>query len=448
MSTVGVSPTSVSSERTFCAAQRIPHSFFISCVASITAAFLSQTERLDCVTRRRYAGLLAQAFVCLFLASCDSEILYTDLRVYENPYRHVDWDSAVPLKAQHHDHVAGKPERIRAYDLAGYHVVSLMDYGGNSSMPHALKHRVWPPEEWVPESLRTQLNNIQLFIPNMEEVGLERQHATSPFLEVYIEGGSTDQSFQYRSISEMFSLIRLLGGFPCLAHPWDGERYQALKGPFCTEIYSAFAEGMRRSGEPYFMERDRNQVLVQTWDAMLMQNQKVYGISVNDHFGPYHKPGAIPEDVKDSGKIIVVTNDPPQGYRKAFEEGAIFAVRDLGSVKDQYPAVRRIAVDEESITIDTDGTVRWIVHGAEIERGYRLLLANLPPNSRYVRAEISYDGITIVYSQPFIVRPVGDVNGDYRVDRVDGRICHNVQSVGELDELQAAACAARLSSAQ
>lgn len=384
-----------------------------------------------------------QAFICLLLVSCENGIVYTDLRVYENPYRHVNWESAVPLKAQHHDHVVGKPERIRAYDLAGYDVVSLMDYGGNPSLPHALKERAWPPEAWIPESLRAELTNIQLFIPNMEEVGFERQHATSPFLEAYIEGGNADPSFQYRSIPEMFKLVRSLGGFPCLAHPWDGRSYEALNGPFCTEVYSAFAEGKRRSGEPFFMERDRNQVLVATWDAMLMENQRIYGISVNDHYGPYIRPGVVPEDVKDSGKILVLTNDPPQGYRKAFEEGAMFAVRDLGTVKDQYPVIRQVAVDEEAIAIDTDATVRWIVHGAEIERGPRLLLANLPPNSKYARAEISYDGITILYSQPFVLRPVGDVNGDYRVDRVDGRICHDAENGAELDELRAAACAAR-----
>lgn len=350
---------------------------------------------------------------------------YMRLRIYSSPYASVDWAGDVRLKAQHHDHIATRSiSRLVAYDNAGYDVVSLMDYSGNRKLSSALATRAWPPEDWVPSTILSQLTSIRVFLPNAEEVGVER-HATSPFLTTYIEGavpGVTKESWQYESLSEMFAVIRANGGFPCVAHPWHDE-YVDLQGTFCAEIYTAYAEAQRLLGRDGYVTWDRNESLLRNWDQALQRSESIFGIAVNDHYGPYVTDETL-SAVRDSGKIIVLAKAATaEEYRTAFERGAFFAIRDRGVVKDSYPQVLRIVVTEDSVTIDTDGAVRWITGGAVIAVGATLPYSSLLPNSRYLRAEIQGADDSTVYTQAFVVRPFGDVNADYSVDDEDAQIC-------------------------
>lgn len=352
------------------------------------------------------------------------------LRVYEHPYSEVDWASDLRLKAQHHDHVAWRATtRLAAYDNAGYDVVSLMDYSGKQGAAWALAERPWPPEDWVPQSTLTQLARIRFLIPNAEEVGINR-HATSPFLTTYIEGageGVQKESWQYDSLAEEFALIRAYGGFPCIAHPWDGE-YHDVSGTFCAEIYTAYAEAQRLLGRDGYVLQDRNVSLLENWDRALQRNQRIFGIAVNDHYGPYVTDEAL-VSVRDSGKIIVLTKAATfEAYRSSFEKGALLAVRDRGAIKDRYPLVSSIVVDESSVTIEAEGVVRWITNGRIVGTGSRFAYSMLPPNVRYLRAEIEGESGSTVYTQAFAIRQIGDVDGDHDVDETDIRICENAES--------------------
>lgn len=374
--------------------------------------------------------------------SCDPAPVYTDLRVYSGPYDGVDWVNVLRLKSQHHDHIGANLSGIASYDSAGYDVVSLMSYSGNPTFSYSLTERMWPPENWVTGWPLLSLSHTRLLIPNAEEVGIE-QHATSPFLTTYIEGKTTVSGSpftpKYSSIQEMFKLIRANGGFPCLAHPW-GIEFEYLDGAFCTEIFSAFAEAKKYQGESSFRQLDHNQKLVSAWDRALGRNQTVYGIAVNDHFGPYAR--SVPEEIRDSGKILVLANDATlEGYRAAFEEGRILAVRDSNAIKDQYPEILSIERNEEGMSIQTTGNVRWISHGQEIANGPVMLRSEFLPNSRYVRAEIvGPEGGSTVYTQAFVIRPVGDADGDYDIDERDEEICRKVIDGSESNSRFIAAC--------
>lgn len=368
------------------------------------------------------------------LASCDDTSLeYTDLRIYDHPYAEVDWRNDVRLKAQHHDHAGADPSGILAYDEAGYDVLSLMDYSGYPSARYALRHRLWPPSQFVAPWVSRRLRNIKLFVPNAEEVGLGYVHMTSPFLDRYIEvappfavATQTSRIYQnwlsemkYSTMEEAFVLIRDSGGVPCLAHP-RAIPFDYVTGVFCTEIYTAFEEasgGVTRGS------------LIRNWDLALAKNQKIWGIAVNDHFGPGQRhPSARPEGL-DSGKIIVLAKSVTlESYKEAFMKGAILAVKDIGLVKDLIPSVFDISVATDHVHIETSGEVTWIAHGAVAAQGSTLFFDELKPGWRYVRAEIRGMDGSVVYTQAFSVRPRGDADGDYDVDSDDYALCSQVAS--------------------
>jgi hypothetical protein len=368
-----------------------------------------------------------------FYIPVDAELPPRALRIYSNPYEAVDWANDRRLIAQHHDHVA-RIELILAYDAAGYDVVSLMDYSGNPLLPWARRERLWPPDRWVAPSQMPYMQNLELILPNAEEVGINgvpMRHVTSPFLTTYIEGApdlhSTLLPNQYRTLEEMFAVIRSLGGFPCIAHPWNYKfhHFRSLEGSYCIEIYNAFAEMQRERGtSPYFSSMDRNQFLVSVWDSALEENPYVLGIAVNDHVGPHNQSSTLSNKVRDSGKIVVIAKEATlDAYRKAFTDGSFFAVRDFGEAKSLYPEIQSIAVEDSFVFLETSAAVNWISQGRVVASGPTLYFSDLPEDARYARAEVSSADGSIVYTQAFAVAAVGDVDGDQSVTSDDVRIC-------------------------
>ena len=368
------------------------------------------------------------------------------LRIYHNPYGTVDWASDLRLKTQHHDHPGVMESRIRAYDEAGYDAIILADYSGAPNRDYALKARLWPPEAVLSPTFLASLRSIKFFIPGAEEVGLT-DHYTSPFLTQYVERwlpqySAQKQASQYDSAAEFAQLVRAAGGLLLLAHPWnsgiDINQYEGVVG---TEIYSAFAEARRRAGVQDFVSVDRNALLLESWDRALVQNQALIGIAVNDHFGPLPDLPTDP-DVKDSGKIIVLAKAATlPAYRDAFERRAILAVKDKGVQKDRLPAIRSIDVGASSVSIDTEGTVRWIARGTTVGNASTIQYSSLPPGATYLRAEVqSSDGSVVIFTQAFSVRPVGDADGDGDVDTIDQAICANARSGTERESDRIAAC--------
>lgn len=371
-----------------------------------------------------------------------------DLRIYRNPYGDVDWSHDLRLKAQHHDHVARAfaLPLITAYDAAGYDVLSLMDYSGKPSVFYSLQERPWPPERWVPPSILAALVNIKLFIPNGEEVGGDA-HATSPFMTNYVEvapAGASALPWQYRDTPDLLRLVRESGGLMCLAHPFN-TTYEHLAGLRCVEIYNAFGEAAKTEmpGNP-LQTYDGNAALVANWDRALAQNQDILGIAVNDHFGPgAARTATLPPQVLDSGKIVVLAKAATlDAYRSAFERGAFFAIRDRGIVKDRYPAIFSVSAGATFVSIESNGNVAWKTGGSLVADGPVLRFTAIPANSQYVRAEITDNDGSIVFTQAFVVRPAGDADADYDVDQDDKAICSAVSQGREAHPLRVAACRA------
>jgi hypothetical protein len=399
--------------------------------------------------------------VCLVLGACSADptddtspqATLVELRVYSSPYDDVDWSNDVRLTAQHHDHVAASTSGILAYDAAGYDVLSLMDYSGDSKMKESLRQRLWPVNQVVPSSLLPSLKSIKFFLPNAEESGLplrsddnQLKHVTSPFLETYIEGaGSYGQALvanQYGTVEQLFARIRQFGGIPCVAHAWNW-RYENtnLGQSYCVEVYSAFAEALKELNVPYYTSADRNRILLQNWDRALMANQRIYAIAVNDHFGPQNR-SPISAQITDSGKILVLAKAVTlPAYREAFAAGRFFAVRDLGVTKNLYPRIFSIDSQEDRTYIETLGSVRWIANGEVIGEGPMLLHRNLLFGTTYIRAEVVGEDGSTVYTQAFSVRPKGDANGDHRIDSADRALCIDVLGGGVATDAERRACA-------
>lgn len=367
------------------------------------------------------------------------------LRLYHSPYADVAWSLALRLKAQHHDHVGFSEAKIRAYDAAGYNVVALLDYSGNPLMPQALRRRLWPPKDVLRDSFVASLGNIRLFVPGAEEVGDEILHVTSPFLTQYIQrwdpASGPKQTDEYETTTEMRELITAKGGDAVLAHPWHEHIEPAWAAKFkAMEMYNAFAAVFYRKPVTEFMKTDRNAVMLAAWDKALALNSGLIGIAVNDHFGPL-PDFPIDDDLRDSGKIIVLADDQSiEAYRRAFERGAVFAIKDVGTVKDRYPTISRIATSSSEVSIDTNGQVRWIAMGQLVGTGPRMLVSDLAPGTTYLRAEVANADGSVVYTQAFAIRQVGDADGDGDVDDADRQVCTVVQYGGERDPDRISAC--------
>lgn len=335
-----------------------------------------------------------------------------------NPYENVDFSGHARLLGQHHDHAGVTQSRLLAYDAAGYNVLGLQDYSGNPRLSYAWTQRRWPPDQWLPKAFMAQLKNIEIFLPNSEEVGIPEFHATSSFARTYIESApNPDQpreAWQYKTNTEMLQLIRAGGGVPCLAHPLEPlvDINYFAKIP-CIEIYSAYTEGMKEQGVAFYTSRDRRRVMVDNWDRLLRENPRVLGIAVNDHFGPDTPPfQKVSLRTRDSGKVQVFVHEATlQAYENAFRRGAFFAVVDQGETKGAFPLVRDIVVEREGIYIDTDATVQWITNFGRVAEGNLLALDTLPERTTYARAEISNSAGT-VYTQPFTIVAIRDAPDD------------------------------------
>lgn len=335
------------------------------------------------------------------------------LRISYNPYGETNWSQDFRLKAQPHDHVGTTTEsRLLAYDNAGYDVVSLMTYSGVASVNSSWRERRWPVEDWLSASFLNGLQNIKFFVPNGEEIGYT--HLTSPFLTTYIakwEPGyySRQEPWHYFSSQGAIDLITAYGGLAFIAHPWNGYApYAELRGYTGTEIYSAYARYHQlKSTDPYFTNTDRNAVMVGVWDQMLLKNPLVRAIAVNDWYGPWNDDPALDNGTKDSGKIVVLAHDMTSaGYRNAIDRGAFFAVKDIGNRKDRYPNIRSISADDNTITIDTDGSVSWIADGVPIGQGPTIRYNPISLKTLYLRAEIVNPDGSTVYTQAFVLKPL------------------------------------------
>ena len=367
------------------------------------------------------------------------------LRIYRSPYADVAWPLVLRLKAQHHDHVGFSEAKIRAYDVAGYNVVVLLDYSGNRLMPQALRRRLWPVQSVLSDAFVSTLGNVRLFVPGAEEVGEENLHVTSPFLTKYIQrwdpAQGPRQPDEYETITELRELISEDGGVPILAHPWHEQIDPVWAAQFKgMEMYNAFAAVYYRSPVTEFMKTDRNAVMLAAWDKALALNSSLVGIAVNDHFGPL-PDFPIDDDLRDSGKIIVLAEDYSlEAYRRAFEHGAILAIKDIGTTKDRYPSVARIVSTSSEVSIDTDGTVRWIAMGNVVGAGPKFQASGLAPGTTYLRAEIRNSDGSTVFTQAFAIRQAGDADGDGDLDDTDQQICAMVQRGAERDSERIAAC--------
>ena len=141
-----------------------------------------------------------------------------------NPYAGVDFAQTPRLLSQHHDHAGVSQSKLLSYDEAGYSVLSLQDYSGNPRYNYAWTTRRWPPDRWLPEDFLARLKNLELFLPNAEEVGIPELHLTSTFMQKYIEivpevaAGLQPHQYQDRHRNAGH---RDRGGVPCLAHPFE-----------------------------------------------------------------------------------------------------------------------------------------------------------------------------------------------------------------------------------
>jgi hypothetical protein len=367
------------------------------------------------------------------------------VRVYHNPYRNLKWAQYKTIKGQHHDHSGVNYTQIAAYDAAGYGAVSLMQYSGVASMPTALTYRLWTPQNFFTTAQLASFRNIKVFIPNAEEVGL--LHMTSSFMTTYIAKWEpayypTKQPWHYETMAELVGNIIRYGGAPVLAHPvaaWSS--YSAVTGYIGMEVYDAlYVEKYRQGGSAV----DLNTVMVANWDSALIRNQRIWGLGVNDHYGPGQPLSAtVPADVRDSGKILAfVPTISATDYEAAFRNGVFVAIKDMGVTKDRYPDMKGIVVSDTAVVLKTTAytSARWVANGKQVAQGLVLDLRTLSTDTKYVRAEIANAEGSVVYIQPLVIRRSGDADGNGIVDSADTTVCTAVKAGTDHDPDHVDAC--------
>lgn len=350
-------------------------------------------------------------------------------RVCYDPYGGVNWKTAHRCLSQHHDHVRDSEDRIRSYDAAGYHAVSVMHYSGVASLGYPWSERHWPLSDWLPnydsdnEFLAT-CENLKILIPNAEEIGDD--HITSPFLTTYIalwEPNYYEQRepWHYDDSQGSIDLINGFGGLAFMAHPWRSpiSYYLQFENIAGIEVYSGFAAYNFLHGH---WSWDRNVRHREVWDMLLSQKStRIWGIAVNDWFGPFWEDRGLYPDVADSGKTVVMIADwTLEAYQRSIEAGAFFAITDFGETKGLYAVVADITVTTSAIEITTGGDVVWLANGVVLASGPVLDLGTLPAGLVYVRAEVSNEFGTL-YCQPFslAVGLPNDVDEDGDIDLLD-----------------------------
>lgn len=130
----------------------------------------------------------------------------------------------------------------------------------------------------------------------------------------------------------------------------------------------------------------------------------IWGVGVNDHYGPTFLADSVEFD---SGKTVILAQSLDESeVRAAFSDGRLFAVRDLGTTKGLYPQIDSINVmNGHIITIETTDSVRWISMGAQVGTGPSFNVGSLADSKKYIRAEVENADGSIVYLQPFGLRP-------------------------------------------
>jgi hypothetical protein len=371
------------------------------------------------------------------------------LRVFHSPYQDVDWSGDRRLLSQFHDHIQTRVDYIDAYDRAGYDVVPLFQYSGMPGHAAAWTQLHWPAEAWLPYGYTASLEHIERLYPNAEQAGF--LHLTSPFLEAYIEQWDPSKDpvkleYHYESTQEAIDLINAYGGFAVLAHPWSGApEYLSLTGYHAIEIYNAFGTMTFRAGD---QSVDFNDKLIEVWDQLLEDNPRIYGLAVNDWFGPQCAMEVCtqyPEGV-DTGKVVLLARSAsPEHVRAAFAAGAMLAVKDIGPLAYDWPRIKWIEVDPSGGVIEiaaSGADVRWISHGQVVSSAARLDLRELSPAARHVRAELTNAAGSTVWVQPFVLAPIGDINGDGVIDEDDDLACIDVHSGVDTDPDHVAAAQA------
>ena len=354
-----------------------------------------------------------------FFCMITSVSLGAEYRVSYNPYENVNWENDQHCLTQLHDHVNVYESKIRAYDEAGYNAIAILNYSGVQSLSYSWKERHWPLSNYLTEyssdeEFLSTCNNLKILIPSAEEVGF--RHITSPFLKTYIEKwepefSSDKQNWQYQSNQECIDLINENGGLPFMAHPWNSPsdylEYNDLKG---IEIFSGYALNNNPKEQSNFLN---------VWDKLLEEKSTtIWGISVNDWYGPFWNNCSSNSASCDSGKIVVLIKDwNLEEFQLSLTNGTFFSIADIGEIKGKYPIIHSIET-KYSINIFSNNLVKWFSNGTMIFEGNELKLNNLPSGLKYIRAEISNE-FGIVFLQPFTLKLSADFNEDGRIDVLD-----------------------------
>jgi hypothetical protein len=355
----------------------------------------------------RITGSLFQAFLILFLSSCNPTY------VIDNPYKNVDWKNHKQYKANFHTHTTCSDGRLNPHTVVdryaelGYTILAITD--------HNLVTYPWTAFEGLGESKKSaqRFANEPETMPQEFDFGnrdpsslgiiaiqaneLSRHHHMGSLFNGH-NGPAYEEEISYE-ITERQSLKAVAdsNGIAMLYHP--GRYNQTVD--WYVSLYNDFPHLI---GQELYNQGDRYPTDRQLWDSILtitMPDRPVWGYSNDDMHAADH--------IGRNWNMLLLSELTPDQVRKGMEQGLSYYVyAPQGHSGSEPPQIQSIEVNQQKgiikIHAERFDTIQWIANGAVVGEGVEFKIADLQEPGNYIRAVIHGKDGSLAGTQPFGIR--------------------------------------------
>jgi histidinol phosphatase-like PHP family hydrolase len=308
-----------------------------------------------------------------------------------NPYEGVNWAVFEPYKANLHTHTRrsdGAVDPAGVVDMYhdhGYKILALTDHDTKKTAA-----TTWPWQEFGKDP-------VKLAMVAIEGNEISRFHHIGSLYSDYGDPEVASEEDAFQQIAER-------DGLAIFNHPG---RYTESEKPGMQRSIDWYCDHLLRHpkilGLEIYNQQDRYPGDRKTWDAVLsrlLPERPVWGLANDDMHAP-SKSFAY------SWNILLLPELDDALVRQALIDGQFFfAHSPQGKDGPPPPVIERIAVDEQSGTIQIEATgytsIEWISGGEVVHTGTELDLSKLS-EANYVRAMIHGPEGTVVGTQPFVL---------------------------------------------
>lgn len=324
----------------------------------------------------------------------------------QNPYKDVDWDNTLRVKANFHTHTTRSDGRLNPqsvvdkYHELGYQVLAITDHNEVTFPWTAFADMDASPRSY--ERLEEgQLEEQEIIYENRDpdQLGfiaiqgneLSRHHHMGSYFNNHNGTETEEESLKATSAKNGLTMFfhpgRYTGRDPQhYSANWYVNHLEQNNHIVGIEIYN--------QGDRYPNDRELYDVIL----SQMMPQRPVWAYSNDD----MHHSSTLGRN----WNVLLLPQLNEEWVRRGMQEGRSYYVYSpSGHNSHPLPQINHIEVDNRNglININVSGhdSIRWISGGKVIHRGEQLELNGSDEVQAYVRAEIFGPGNTITGTQPF-----------------------------------------------